>query len=301
MPAEFRSNEVTSTTEAGAAIPQTVLDQIIDRLDSVGMILPLVTHTAYRGGLSIPVASAKPTASWVNEGAGSDTQKIPTGSVVFSYHKLRCAVALTLEVETMALSAFESLLINNISEAMIKTLEQAIISGNGTGKPKGILAETPVTGHTISVVTPSIADLFAAEAALPLAYEGGAVYCMSKKTFMDYYGLLDDNGQPIGRINYGINGKPERMLLGRPVICCDYVTSFSAEIDDDTPFAFIFDFKDYILNTNYQISIRKYEDNDNDNMVTKAIMLVAGKVIDKNSLVVLQKASTPAAPQKTPI
>mgnify|MGYP000081559087 FL=1 len=46
-----------------------------------------------------------------------------------------------------------------------------------------------------------------------------------------------------------------------------------------------------MLNTNYTMTVKKYEDNDTDDMVTKAIMLVDGKVIDKNSLVVVAKAA----------
>lgn len=172
---------------------------------------------------------------------------------------------------------------------MTKALEQAIISGDGTGKPKGILAETPATGQAIDSAEPSYADLIAAEAALPQAYENGAVWCMSKKTFMLYYGLTDTNGQPIGRVNYGIGGKPERVLLGRPVVCCDYVTSYDKSLTAGTVFGFLFNFKDYVLNTNYAMGIKKYEDNDTDDQVTKGIMLVDGKVVDVNSLVTLKK------------
>lgn len=212
--------------------------------------------------------------------------------ITFAYHKLRCAVAVSLEVDTMAVSAFETLLINNIVEAMTKALEQSIIDGDGAGKPKGILAEEVATGQEIESAAPAYADLIAAEAALPQAYENGAVWCMSKKTFMQYYGLTDTNGQPIGRVNYGIASKPERTLLGRPVVCCDYVTSFAPSLDAGTKFAFLFNFKDYVLNTNYAMGVKKYEDNDTDDMVTKGIMLVDGKVVDKNSLVVIKKLAS---------
>ena len=37
------------------------------------------------------------------------------------------------------------------------------------------------------------------------------------------------------------------------------------------------------------MTIKRYEDNTTDNMVTKALMLVDGKVIDKNSLVTVTK------------
>lgn len=288
IPAEFRADAVSKTAENGAVIPTTILNRIIEKMEAVGMILPLVTRTAYKGGVSIPTSSAKPTATWVAEGAGSGKQKKTTGSITFAYHKLRCAVAVSLEMDTMALSAFEATLTNNVVEAMTKATEQAIISGDGTGKPKGILSETAPTGQALSSGVLAYADLINAEAALPQAYENGAVWCMSKKTFMQYAGLCDEVGQPIGRTNYGgVTNKPERVLLGRPVVVCDYVPSFASGMTANTVYAFLFNFKDYVLNTNYAMTVKKYEDNDTDDMVTKAIMLVDGKVVDKNSLVTI--------------
>jgi HK97 family phage major capsid protein len=191
----------------------------------------------------------------------------------------------------MALSAFESTLINNIVEAMTKAIEQSIISGTGTGQPTGILTAAVPEERTVTSAEPSYSDLIGAEAALPQAYENGAVWCMSKKTFMQYYGLQDETGQPIGRVNYGIAGKPERSLLGRPVVVCDYVTSYSAAIAAGTVFAFLFNFRDYILNTNYNIGLKKYEDNETDDLVTKAIMIADGKPKDGSSLVIIESAA----------
>jgi len=291
IPAEFRADAITMTTDVGSVIPTTIFNKIVEKIEAVGMIIPLVTRTAYKGGLAIPISSVKPVASWVAEGAGSDKQKKTTGSVVFNYYKLRCAVAVTLEVDTMALSAFEATLMSNVVEAMVKALETAIISGSGAGQPKGILTETPATGQTVSSAAVSYSDLIAAEAALPIEYENGAVWCMSKKTFMAYYGLQDDTGQPIGRVNFGIAGKPERFLLGRPVVVCNYVASCASALAAGTVFAFLFNFADYTLNTNYAMGIKRYEDNDTDDQITRAVMLVDGKTVDVNSLVVIKKVA----------
>ena len=38
--------------------------------------------------------------------------------------------------------------------------------------------------------------------------------------------------------------------------------------------------------------MKKYEDNDTDDQVTKGIMLADGKVVDKNSLVTIKKLAT---------
>ena len=288
IPAEVRADANTVLADVGAVIPTTVLNKIVEKLANAGMILPLVTRTAYKGGLTIPTSAVKPVATWVAEGAGSDKQKKATGQVTFAYHKLRCAVSCSLEVDTMAISAFESALIQNISEAMVKAIEQAIISGTGTGQPKGVLKETPATGQAITA-TPSYASLCEAEGALPQTYENGAVWVMTKKTFMQIVALVDADGQPIGRINYGIGSVPERFILGRKVVLCDYLPSFAAGLTVGEVWAFLFNFEDYVLNTNYTMGVKKYEDNETDDIVTKAIMLIDGKVLDKGSLVTLKK------------
>lgn len=294
IPAQFRNeNANTTTTDVGEVIPKTTMQKIIEKIEATGMILPLVTRTAYKGGVTIPTSNVKPVATWVAEGAGSDKQKKTTGgSIIFGYYKLRCAISTSLEVDTMAYPVFETTFVNNVVEAMVKALEQAIISGDGSGKPKGILAETAPAGQNIDIAADNdftYQTLVDAEAALPLAYENGAVWFMTKKTFMAFVGMVDTNGQPIARVNYGIGGKPERSLLGRPVILNDYMASVGTSITNDTVVAFLFNPKDYILNTNLNMTIKRYEDNDTDDQVTKAIMLADGQVVDNNSLVTITK------------
>lgn len=294
IPGEFKNVAgPTKTTDVGEMIPETVLSRIIEKMEATGMILPLVTRTSYKGGLTIPTSTVKPKATWVVEGVGSEKQKkTTTGSITFAYHKLRCAISNSLEVDVMALPIFETTFVNNVVEAMTKALEQSIINGDGSGKPKGILSETVEDGQNIDIAKAGNLDyeiLVSAEAALPLAYENGAVWFMTKKTFMEFIGMTDTNGQPIARVNYGINGSADRTLLGRRVILNDYMSSYDKTGATKHIFAFLFNPSDYVLNTNLNITIKRYEDNDTDDMITKALMLVDGKVVDKNSLVTLTK------------
>ena len=293
IPSKFQNADAnTKTTDVGAVIPTPVMEKIVEKLEATGMILPLVTRTAYKGGLSIPTSSVKPVATWVAEGASSDKQKKTTSSITFTYHKLRCAISVSLETDTIALPVFETTFINNVVEAMVKAQEQTIISGTGSSQPKGILTETVVTGQNVDIAAAksvSYSVLIQAESALPLEYENDAVWFMTKKTFMAFVGMEDEGGQPIARVNYGIGGKPERTLLGRNVVLNNYMGSYADTVTSDTVVAFLFNPKDYILNTNYQMTIKKYEDNETDDLVTKAIMLVDGKVVDKNSLVTVTK------------
>ena len=286
IPMELRDN--TLTTDVGAVIPETILNKIIEKIEATGMILSRITRTAYKGGVGIPTSNVKPVATWVGEGATSPKQRKGTGSITFGYYKLRCAVSVSLETDTMALSAFEAALQANVAEAMVKALEQSIISGAGTASPKGILSETVVTGQAIDA-TPVYAKFVEAEAALPLEYENGAVWVMTKKTFGQLLAQVGTDGHPIARVNMGIDGKPSRTLLGREVVLCNYIPTYAAGLTDETVWAFLFDFSDYVLNTNYNMTVKRYEDNETDDQVTKAIILADGKVVDVNSLVTLKK------------
>lgn len=291
---QYRTDAFNTTADVstGAVIPTMVLNQIIEKLESAGQILALVNRTNYKGGLRIPTSTVKPTASWVAERATSDKQAktvAKSGMISFAYYKLRCAVAVSLEVDTMALSAFEAKVIANITFAMTDAIEKAIVAGTGTDQPKGILSETAPTGQTVECVTPAYQTLIDAEAALPEEYEAGAVWLMSKKTFMAFVGMVDNNGQPIARVDHGIAGAPERYLLGRQVITTRHAPSYTSTLDAGTIFAAIVNLSDYTLNTNLEMTIKQYEDNETEDVVRKAVMLVDGKMVDKNSLVLLKK------------
>ncbi|WP_265445093.1 phage major capsid protein [Acetivibrio straminisolvens] len=298
IPAELREDEVTKTTDLTAAIPVPLANRIIETIESTGMILPLVTKSSFPAGVKIPVSSVKPVATWVSEGSGSDKQKkAVTTSIDFTHFKLRCEIAMTQEAAVMALPAFETVFVRQVSEAMTKAIESAIIKGawnlegNALVGPKGILDETPPTGQALTAKKIDYELLVNAEAALPQAYEANARWCMTKKTFMAFIGMTDANGQPIARINYGVGSRPERTLLGREVILCgDYMDSFSSTLEQGKVFAFLFNFDDYVFNTNYDLGVQRKQDWDTEDWLTKAVMACDGKVIDKNSLVTIAKA-----------
>ena len=284
VPMELREN--TLTTDVVSVIPTVVVNKIIEKMDEVGTILNLVTRTSYAAGVQIPTSATKPVATWVSEGAGSNKQKKKTDKVIFAYYKLRCEVSVSMEVHTMSLDAFEAKLAENVANAMVKAIEETIISGDGNGKPTGILTAEVPAGQKITVPADGVdyKTLCDAEAAVSAAAEGTAKWCMSKKTFMGFVAMTDQQGQPIARVNYGINGKPERVLLGREVVITEHMTNAAKP-------AFICDFADYILNTIYDMGIQRKQDWDTEDLLTKAVMSCDGKLTDTTSLVVLEQGA----------
>ena len=300
IPAEMRA--ATTTTNTANAIPENLIEEILEKIDAVGMILPLLTKTSFPVGQKIPVDTVKPSASWVGEGQGSTVQAKGTlGAIVFGAFKLRCEIGMTQEVTVQTIAAFEKLFVKQVSEAMVKAIESKVVSADdgSTGNPKGILynaneATTPdakveiAAGTTEHLTYKTLCDM---EAMIPQQYETGSKWFMTKKTFMAFVAMVDSVGQPIARINYGINGKAERTLMGRDVILCgDYMDSYDeATATKDKVVAFLFDPSDYVLNTSYDLGIQSKIDWDNEDHRTKAVMSVDGAVIDRNSLVKLVK------------
>ena len=307
---ELRAAAGNTTTgdNVGSVIPTHLLNQIMEKIESVGTIYKLVNHTAYPVGQTIPREALKPVATWVGvagnnsgEGLGSTVGKGVTldTAIVFAHFKLRCEVAMTEEVASMALSSFEALFVKNVSIAMLRAIEFAIVEGTGKGQPTGILTAAVPEGQAIKLAKAAklgYADLCAAEGAIPARYEAGAKWCMTKKTFMSFIGMVDTAGQPIARVNYGVNGKPERTLLGREVVLYEpqsnsKLGNYADTVSAETLFAFIFDFGDYTLNNNYDLGIQHKIDWDNEDHRTKAVAAYDGKVVDNGSLVTLSKLS----------
>ncbi len=298
IPEKFKnSNENTKTSDVATVIPTTTMNKIIEKLETVGRIYAKVTKTAFKGGLAIPTSTVKPVASWVAEGKGSDKQKKTTGKITFNYYKLRCAISMSIETQTMALSAFEAKFVENVTTAMIKAIEQGIFTGTGaTGNQMtGFLTETITDDKKVTIAKTgkiTYKDLCAAEAALPEEYENGAEWYMRKATFFNQIAAMtDSNGQPVARVNVGINGKPVYNILGRPVNFTQYMPAYADTVEADTIVACIYDMSAYVINTNLAMTVKRYEDNETDDQVTKAIMIVDGKSTENESLVEIVKKS----------
>ena len=282
--AELRADATTKTTDIGSVIPTTIMNKIYEKIENFGKIYSKITKTNFKGGLSIPTSSLKPSASWVAEGSTSDKQKKPTGDVVFAYYKLQCKVAITLEAGTVSLEIFEDTVAKNITEAMVKALEIAVFQGTGTKQPTGI--ETEVEATEIESV--DYATLVNIESNVDEAYDDTAEYYMTKKDFLTkVIGLVDSNKQPIARVNIGIDGKPAPVLFGRPV---NYTP---AEVLGNV-FTVVGDLADYVMNSNYQMTMKKYIDEDTDEEVSKCTLIADGKLASKQSFqVVTIKTTTP--------
>ena len=165
---------------------------------------------------------------------------------------------------------------------MIKAIEQAIINGDGSGKMLGITKDTRVT-NVVELTLEELGNWEAwhkkVKAKIPKAYRNGE-FIMAQSSFDGYIdGMVDDSGQPIGRVNYGIDGGEVYRFMGKAVETVeeDLLPDF-ATADEGDVVAIFGRLSDYMVNTNMQITATKWMDHDENKVKNKCLTYIDGRV-----------------------
>lgn len=294
IPAELR--DVTTTTDASAVIPTTLLHEIIKKMDVYGGIWAKVRKLNVQGGVDIPVLSLTPVANWVGETTPSEDQKVQANQKIsFSYYGIECKIAQTLLANVTTLDMFQSLFVELATEAIVKAIEIAIIKGTGSGQPMGVTVDTRVPSANKLTLT---AEEFASWegwkkkvfAKMKKAYRNG-IFLMAQGTFDGYIdGMTDSIGQPIARVNYGIEGGEVYRFGGKTVetVEDDIIADYESASTGDVVAIFI-DLNKYGVNSNMQMNVVKWTDHDTNQLKNKAQMIVDGKLIDPNGVLIIKK------------
>lgn len=295
IPMELR--DVTTTTDASAVIPTTMLHEIIRKMDSYGNIWAKVRKLNVQGGVDIPVLSLTPVANWIDETTPSADQKLQMNQKIsFSYYGIECKIAQTLLANVTTLEMFQSLFVELATEAIVKAIEVAIIKGTGSGQPTGITVDSRVP--SANKITMTAEEFGSWEgwkkkvfAKMKKSYRNG-IFLMAQGTFdacID--GMTDSVGQPIARVNYGMADGEVYRFGGKTVetvedeIIADYETASSGDV-----VAVFVDLSKYGVNSNMTMNVVKWTDHDNNQVKNKAQMIVDGKLIDPNGVLIIKKA-----------
>lgn len=293
VPISAELREATNTVDASAVIPKTIVTEIVKKLESYGNIFAKVRKLNVQGGVSIPILDLKPTAKWIDETTASEDQKLQANSsITFSYFGVECKLAQSLLVNITTLDVFQNEFINLATEAIVKAVEIAIFNGTGTNQPLGILKDSRVK----NVVTLSTADFGTWEGwhkvkgQIKKAYRNGC-FVMNQSTFDgNIDGMVDKNGQPIARVNYGIDSEEKYRFMGKEVetVEDDILTAYEDAKTGDVVAVFI-NLSDYAINTNMDMTATKWVDNDTNKIKNKVMMIIDGKLIDTNGVVLIKK------------
>lgn len=293
--------ESTTTSTAPAPIPKTLLKEIIRELKAYGGIYNKVRMLNIQGGVEVPILSVLPTATWVGESASESQKLASTEKVTFSYYGLECKLSQSILSNVVSVEEFNALFVPLCVEAIITALEKAIISGDGSSKPLGIVKDTRISSTNVITLSPEDMASWAAWkkkvfGKMKKAYRNGE-FIMAQGTFDGYIdGMVDSNGQPIGRVNYGIENGESYRFGGKVVetVEDDLLTSYDSASTGDV-IAIFADLKNYAINTNMQMTTTKWTDNDANEVKTKVMLICDGKLLDPNGVLIIKKGASSAS------
>lgn len=299
IPSEFRS--AISTDDTGAAIPVTVINEIINTLRKrYGNLYGKVRKLNVKGGVKFPVGALSAKARWINESTVSPRQSIGTlGKVSFEYCTLEIRVAQTFLSNVLTIEAFEGEIARAIVVAYLEAMDKAIVAGSGDGAPLGILNDARVT-NVVDMKASEISDWTAWRkkffSKLPLGYRAGE-FIFSIGTVDAYLETMADaNGNPIFRqatgleVNDGDAQNPSGRFFGRNISLVepDILPDFDTASDGDV-IGIYWQPEEYAINENYAFTMRRYFDEETNEYVDKALAVVDGKVLNPTGIYLIKK------------
>ena len=291
IPAELRG-EAISTAETGAAIPITIMNEVINTVRKrYGNLYGKVRKLAIPGGVEFPIGALQGTFKWINEATVSPRQKTGAlGKVSFGYHTAEIRIAQSFLSSIVTLSSFENKITEIIAVAYLQAMDYGIVNGSGDGCMTGILNDSRVT-NTIQMSAEDIVDWkkwrknFFAQ--LPLGYRAGE-FIFAASTVDAYLETMSDaNGNPIFRqatgleVNDGDAQNPNGRFFGRDVALVepDIVADFDTASAGDV-IGIFWQPEEYAINENFGFTMRRYFDEETNEWVDKAIVVVDGKILN---------------------
>lgn len=296
IPAELRAGETISTADTGAAIPLTIMNEVINTVRKrYGNLYNKVRKTNVQGGVEYPIGALKAKFKWVNESTVSPRQKTdPLGKISFSYYTAEIRIAQTFLSRILTLESFEAQITEVIAIAYLEAMDDGIVNGTGDGQMTGILHDERVLAQTENVVEMTAADMSNWQAwrkkffaKLPLGYRNGSfIFAMST---IDAYleTMADSNNNPIFRqatgleVNDGDAANPNGRFFGRdvdivePEILPDFDTASNGDV-----IGIFWQPDQYAVNENWGFAMRRYFDEETNEWVDKAITVIDGKPLN---------------------
>lgn len=300
-PMTKRNGEVISTAETGAAIPITVMNDVINTIRKrYGNLYAKVRKISVQGGVEFPVGALQATFKWISEATVPPRQDVgKLGKVSFGYHTAEIRIAQSFLSSVVTLSSFEAKLTEIIAIAYLQAMDYGIVNGSGNGQMLGILNDPRVT-NTVELKAEEIGNWTAWRkkffSKLPLGYRAGE-FIFPLSTVESYLETMaDSNNNPIFRqatgldVNDGDATNPNGRFFGRAISLVeeDIIADFDTAEKGDV-IGIFWQPEEYAINENFGFTMRRYFDEETNEWVDKALVVVDGKVINPTGYVKLIK------------
>lgn len=217
-------------TDGGYLVPAEWDSRLIDSLEEENVMRKLGTNITTSGEHKINVVTSKPAAVWVAEGGALTFGDAGFGQKTLDAHKLHVGVKITNELLNDNAFNLEGYIVDQFSKALGNAEEDAFITGNGIGKPTGILTTAELNSDTTLATTAgnnlAADDIINLIYKLKRPYRKNAAFLTNDATLSAIRKLKDSTLNYIWQPSL-IAGEPDR-LLGYPIYTSAYMPTISA-------------------------------------------------------------------------
>ncbi len=230
MPAVTNALQIGTDSEGGYLVPDEYERTLVEALEEENVFRQMakVIQTS-SGDRKIPVVASKGTASWIDEEGVFPESDDSFGQVSIGAYKLGTMIKVSEELLNDSVFDLQSYISREFARRIGAKEEEAFFTGDGKGKPLGVLAatggaETGVTAASATAVTADeMIDLFYS---LKSPYRKKSVWVLNDSTIKSIRKLKDTNGQYLWQPSLAA-GTPDT-ILGRPVKTSAYMPAIAA-------------------------------------------------------------------------
>ena len=231
MPQVVNALQIGTDSEGGYLVPDEYERTLVEALEEENVFRQLakVIRTS-SGDRKIPVVATKGTASWIDEEGAYLESDDAFGQVSIGAYKVGTMIKVSEELLNDSVFDLEAYISREFARRIGAKEEEAFFTGDGSGKPLGVLAatggaETGVTAASATAITADeLIDLFYS---LKAPYRRNAVWVLNDSTIKAIRKLKDNQGQYLWQPSLTA-GAPD-LLLGKPVRTSAYMPAIAAD------------------------------------------------------------------------
>ena len=222
--------QVGELSEGGYTVPDEFEHTLVEALQEENIMRGLVhVITTSSGDRKIPLVTGKGTASWVEEEAAIPESDDSFGQITLGAHKVGSMIRISEELLRDSAFDLSAYITGEFARRVGAAEEAAILSGDGSHKPTGLLhdtlgAETGVTAAAAAAITAD--ELIDLQHSLKSGYRRRAGFIMNDATVKLIRKLKDGNGQFLWQPGL-LYGQPDT-LLNQRVLTSNYMPLPSA-------------------------------------------------------------------------
>ena len=241
-PGVMNALQVGTDSEGGYLVPDEYERTLVQGLEEENVLRSLCTVIQTSSGdRKIPLVASHGTASWVDEEATIPDSDDVFGQISIGAHKVATMIKVSDELLQDSVFNIESYIAAEFARRIGAAEEEAFITGNGTGKPTGLLHATNGAGIGVTTNgnTPTADEIFDLIHSIKSVYRKKAVFLLNDSTLKALRKLKDGQGQYLWQPGLK-EGQPDTLLNYRLV-----TSPFMPEIDSGNKAILFGDFKSY--------------------------------------------------------